>query len=115
MARSNVYGLANLYHEFLDGSQVDLAGVNFASESDRTWGGIGAGLSNVADSYSVNGTTGFKGEILIMIPTKGGGFSIHRQFGINVNIGSSIISCSLDALLQKPGQLESQVELTGLP
>ncbi|MBB3147593.1 outer membrane autotransporter protein [Phyllobacterium trifolii] len=81
MARSNVYGLANLYHEFLDGSEVDLAGVNFANESDRTWGGVGAGgsyswaddkyalygevslntsLSNFADSYSVNGTTGFK-------------------------------------------------------
>ncbi|WP_271894266.1 autotransporter outer membrane beta-barrel domain-containing protein [Candidatus Phyllobacterium onerii] len=81
MARSNVYGLANLYHEFLDGSEVDLAGVNFANESDRTWGGVGAGgsyswaddkyalygevslntsLSDFADSYSVNGTTGFK-------------------------------------------------------
>ncbi|UXN60043.1 autotransporter outer membrane beta-barrel domain-containing protein [Phyllobacterium zundukense] len=81
MARSNIYGLANLYHEFLDGSEVDLVGVNFANESDRTWGGIGAGgsyswaddkyalygevslntsLSNFADSYSVNGTTGFK-------------------------------------------------------
>ncbi len=81
MVRSNVYGLANLYHEFLDGSEVDLAGVNFANESDRTWGGVGAGgsyswaddkyalygevslntsLSDFADSYSVNGTTGFK-------------------------------------------------------
>ncbi|MEI4480225.1 MULTISPECIES: autotransporter outer membrane beta-barrel domain-containing protein [unclassified Phyllobacterium] len=81
MARSNVYGLANLYHEILDGSDVDVAGVNFANETDRTWGGTGAGgsyswaddkysifgevslntsLSNFADSYSVNGTTGFR-------------------------------------------------------
>lgn len=33
MTRSNVYGLANLYHEFLDGSDVDVAGVNFANEN----------------------------------------------------------------------------------
>lgn len=33
MARSNVHGLANLYHEFLDGSDVDVAGVNFANEN----------------------------------------------------------------------------------
>lgn len=43
MARSSVYGIANLYHEFLDGSEVDVAGVTFANENDRTWGGLGAG------------------------------------------------------------------------
>lgn len=80
-SRTNVYGIANLYHEFLDGTDVNVSGVNFASENDRTWGGIGAGgtynwtndkyslygevslntsLSNFADSYSVNGTAGFK-------------------------------------------------------
>ncbi|MFD2651632.1 autotransporter outer membrane beta-barrel domain-containing protein [Brucella rhizosphaerae] len=79
--RSNVYGIANLYHEFLDGTDVNVSGVNLASENDRTWGGLGAGgtyswandkyalygevslntsLSNFADSYSIGGTSGFK-------------------------------------------------------
>jgi fibronectin-binding autotransporter adhesin len=81
MTRTNLYGIANLYYEFLDGTDTDVSGVNFASENDRTWGGIGAGgsynwnddkyslyselslntsLSNFADSYSVNGTAGFR-------------------------------------------------------
>ncbi|MGH6861028.1 MAG: autotransporter outer membrane beta-barrel domain-containing protein, partial [Phyllobacterium sp.] len=80
-ARSSVYSIANLYYEFLDGTQTDVAGVHFASENDRSWGGIGAGgsynwaddkysvygemsvntsLSNFTDSYSLNGTAGFK-------------------------------------------------------
>lgn len=79
--RTNVYGIANLYHEFLDGTKVTVSGVDVISLNDRTWGGIGTGgnynwandkyslygevsfntsLSNFADSYSVNGKTGFK-------------------------------------------------------
>jgi fibronectin-binding autotransporter adhesin len=81
MTRTHLYGIANLYHEFLDGTEVEVSGVNFASENDRTWAGIGTGgsynwnndkysiysevsvntsLSNFADSYSLNGTAGFK-------------------------------------------------------
>jgi outer membrane autotransporter protein len=79
--RTHLYGIANLYYEFLDGTEVEVSGVDFASENDRTWGGIGTGssynwnddkysiysevsvntsLSNFADSYSLNGTAGFK-------------------------------------------------------
>lgn len=79
--RTNIYGIANLYQEFLNGTNVNVSGTNFASENDRTWGGIGTGgsytwdndkyalygevsyntsLSNFADSYSVNGKAGFK-------------------------------------------------------
>ncbi|MBB3146160.1 outer membrane autotransporter protein [Phyllobacterium trifolii] len=81
LTRTNLYGLANLYYEFLDGNETDVSGVNFATANDRTWGGIGAGgsynwnddkyslysevsintsLSNFADSYSLNGTAGFR-------------------------------------------------------
>jgi fibronectin-binding autotransporter adhesin len=81
MTRTSLYGIANLYYEFLDGTDTDVSGVNFATENDRTWGGIGAGgsynwnddkyslysevslntsLSNFADGYSVNGTAGFR-------------------------------------------------------
>jgi outer membrane autotransporter protein len=79
--RTHLYGIANLYYEFLDGTKVGVSGVNFASENDRTWGGVGIGgsynwnddkysiysevsvntsLSNFTDSYSFNGTAGFK-------------------------------------------------------
>ena len=79
--RSNVYGIANLYYEFLDGTSVDVAGVRFRSEKDELWGGLGlggtyswgadryalfgevsvnTGLDNFGDSYSVNGTAGFR-------------------------------------------------------
>ncbi|MFC4274948.1 autotransporter family protein [Achromobacter aloeverae] len=53
--RSHVYGIANLYYEFLNGSQVDVAGVNVKSRPDRLWGGVGAGVSHNwgKDKYSV--------------------------------------------------------------
>ena len=81
MACSNLYGIANLYYEFLDRSTVDVEGVQFANADDRTWGGIGAGgsyswsddkysvfgeasinssLSDFADSYSLDGLAGFR-------------------------------------------------------
>ncbi len=79
--RAHVYGIANLYYEFLEGTKVDVAGVSFASEQDRLWGGLGIGgsytwnddkyavygeglvntsLNNFGDSYSVKGQVGFK-------------------------------------------------------
>ncbi|MGU3401529.1 autotransporter outer membrane beta-barrel domain-containing protein [Brucellaceae bacterium D45D] len=79
--RAHVYGIANLYYEFLEGTKVDVAGVSFASEQDRLWGGLGIGgsynwnddkysiygeglvntsLNNFGDSYSVKGQAGFR-------------------------------------------------------
>ncbi|WP_233284507.1 autotransporter outer membrane beta-barrel domain-containing protein [Agrobacterium tumefaciens] len=81
MRRLNVYGIANLYNEFLDGTRVDVSGVKFESRNDRLWGGIGVGgsynwaddkysvygevsantsLKNFADSYTIGGTVGFR-------------------------------------------------------
>ncbi len=81
IARSHVYGIANLYGEFLDGSRVNVAGVGFDSRNDRIWGGIGAGgsynwgndryslyaegtidtsLENFADSYALKASVGFR-------------------------------------------------------
>ncbi|MCO7729128.1 autotransporter outer membrane beta-barrel domain-containing protein, partial [Brucella intermedia] len=40
---TTVYGIANLYQEMLSGSSVNVAGVAFDTDNDRTWGGIGAG------------------------------------------------------------------------
>ncbi|QWK81199.1 autotransporter outer membrane beta-barrel domain-containing protein [Ochrobactrum sp. BTU1] len=79
--RTHVYGIANLYYEFLEGTRVDVAGTSFASEKDRLWGGLGVGgsynwnddkysiygeglvntsLNNFGDSYSLKGTVGFR-------------------------------------------------------
>ncbi len=55
MDRAHVYGVANLYYEFLNGSQVDVGGTAFKSRPDRLWGGIGAGASHNwgKDKYSI--------------------------------------------------------------
>ena len=81
--RLKVYGIANLYYEFLDGTQVEVTGVKFRNQPDRFWGGLGAGLSHnwkddkyslygevaarssfndFGDSYSLNGTVGFRAK-----------------------------------------------------
>ncbi len=79
--RAHVYGIANLYYEFLEGTRVNIADVSFANQKDRLWGGIGLGgsynwnddkysiygealvntsLNNFADSYSLQGNVGFR-------------------------------------------------------
>jgi len=81
MVNTTVYGIANLYQEMLGGSSVNVAGVDFDIDNDKTWGGIGAGgtyawadnkyaiygegsintaLNHFADSYALKGTVGFK-------------------------------------------------------
>ncbi|KAA9357804.1 autotransporter outer membrane beta-barrel domain-containing protein [Ochrobactrum quorumnocens] len=80
---TNVYGIANLYQQFLGGTTVNVAGVDFDTDNDKTWGGIGAGgtyawadnkyaiygegsintaLNHFADSYALKGTVGFKAK-----------------------------------------------------
>lgn len=79
--RSHVYGITNLYYEFMNGTKVDVASVSFANKKDRFWGGLGVGgsynwdngkysvygeglvntsLNNFGDSYSLKGNVGFR-------------------------------------------------------
>ncbi|RCS24199.1 autotransporter outer membrane beta-barrel domain-containing protein [Phyllobacterium salinisoli] len=81
LVQSNVYAIANLTHEFREGSRIEVSEVSFASENERTWAGIGTGgtyswadgryalygevsvdtsLENFADSYKLNGNLGLK-------------------------------------------------------
>ncbi|MDX8513970.1 autotransporter outer membrane beta-barrel domain-containing protein [Mesorhizobium sp. VK23E] len=81
LARSDVYGIANVHYEFLDGTMINVSGTSFANASDRLRGSIGAGgtyswadgryavygeisyntsLSHAGDSYSYKGTGGFR-------------------------------------------------------
>jgi outer membrane autotransporter protein len=81
LLRSDVYGIANLHYEFLEGTRVDVSGTSFANSQDRLWGGMGGGgafswandryavygeasvntsLDDFGDSYSYKGTAGFR-------------------------------------------------------
>ena len=80
-SRSHVYGIANLYNEFLDGTRVSVDSVRFATRDERLWAGIGIGgtyewangayaffgnaniagsTENMSDSYAFGGTLGFR-------------------------------------------------------
>ncbi|MEJ5901390.1 autotransporter outer membrane beta-barrel domain-containing protein [Ochrobactrum teleogrylli] len=81
MVNANVYGIANLYQEFLGGTSINYGGTRMKADQDRTWAGIGFGgtyawadnkysvygegtvntsLNHFADSYAVKGNVGFK-------------------------------------------------------
>ncbi|WP_318580689.1 autotransporter outer membrane beta-barrel domain-containing protein [Ochrobactrum sp. AN78] len=79
--QANIYGIANLYQEFLSSTTVKLAGVDFNTDNDRTWAGVGGGgtftwndnkyalygegsintaVNHFADSYTLKGNVGFR-------------------------------------------------------
>ncbi|WP_338821634.1 autotransporter outer membrane beta-barrel domain-containing protein [Bradyrhizobium septentrionale] len=81
IVRSDLYAIGNLHYEFLDGTNVDVAGSGFASANDRLWGSIGGGgsyswangrytlfgeatyrasLQDAGDNHSYKGTAGFR-------------------------------------------------------
>lgn len=81
LTQTNFYLAANLYQEFMDDYKIRAGGVDFKSENDKTWGGIGAGgtyawadgkyalfgegmvktsFADFGDNYSLKGTLGFK-------------------------------------------------------
>ena len=58
MVRTSLYGIGNLYYDFLDGpSQIDVSSVNLANGNEPFWGGVGAGgtLKWADDKYSLYG------------------------------------------------------------
>ena len=56
-SHSHVYGIANLYYDFLDGTDVDVSGTKLTSKPQQLWGGLGVGgsLSWDDDRYAVHG------------------------------------------------------------
>lgn len=79
--RLKTYGTGNVYHEFLEGSKISVTDVSFKSREDRSWVGLGTGVtyswrndrlsmngeievrspfSDFGDSYAVRGKVGFK-------------------------------------------------------
>ncbi|TPK44216.1 autotransporter outer membrane beta-barrel domain-containing protein [Mesorhizobium sp. B2-5-4] len=57
VSRAHVYGIANLYYDFLDGTDADVSGVKLVSQNQKFWGGLGLGGSlDFGDGkYSVYG------------------------------------------------------------
>lgn len=80
LTRTNVYGITNVYYEFLGGTRVDVAGTNFTSGNERLAAGFGLGgtynwgndkytvygealvKTSFGDDYSVGGTAGFRAK-----------------------------------------------------
>lgn len=60
VSRLRLYGVANLYYEFLNGTEVRVSGVDFENRNDRLWAGLGFGGSYnwKDDKYSVYGELG---------------------------------------------------------
>ncbi|MCA0014763.1 autotransporter-associated beta strand repeat-containing protein [Mesorhizobium sp. B292B1B] len=56
-SRSHLYGIANLYYDFLDGNDVDVSGTALHEHDQPLWGGLGLGgsLSWDDDRYAVSG------------------------------------------------------------
>ncbi|HWV17987.1 MAG TPA: autotransporter outer membrane beta-barrel domain-containing protein [Rhodocyclaceae bacterium] len=61
-SRTRVYGIANIYNEFLDGTSVNVGNAVFSSRNDRVWGGLGVGgtYNWNGDKYSVYGEVSLK-------------------------------------------------------
>ncbi|MEB3043838.1 autotransporter outer membrane beta-barrel domain-containing protein [Rhizobium mulingense] len=81
-SRASVYGIANLYYDFLDGSDVDVSGTRVVSENRAVWGGLGLGGSyNWSDErYSINGEAFARTSLQDF----GDSYSIGGKVGFNV-------------------------------
>ncbi|MGL3209120.1 autotransporter outer membrane beta-barrel domain-containing protein [Bradyrhizobium sp. BR 1433] len=64
-ARSDLYAIGNLHYEFLDGTNVAVAGTSFASANDRLWGSIGGGgsYSWAGGRYTVFGEATYRASL----------------------------------------------------
>ncbi len=79
LVNTSLYGIANLYQEFLGNARMNYAGTHLDTDTDKTWGGIGMGgsyswadnkyalygegsintaLSHFANSYTLKGNIG---------------------------------------------------------
>jgi outer membrane autotransporter protein len=65
LVRSDVYGIANVHYEFLDGTNVLVSGTSFASANDRLWGSIGGGgtYSWASGRYAVFGEVSYNASL----------------------------------------------------
>ncbi|MBZ9921531.1 autotransporter outer membrane beta-barrel domain-containing protein, partial [Mesorhizobium sp. BR1-1-7] len=77
-SRSHLYGIANLYYDFLDGNDVDVSGTALHEHDQPLWGGLGVGgsLSWDDDRYTVSGEAFAKSSL--------------KEFGDSNSIGAKL-------------------------
>lgn len=63
--RSHIYGIANLYYDFLDGSRSTVSGVEFVNQKEPLWVGAGVGGSYNwnNDQYSLYGEASLNSSV----------------------------------------------------
>jgi fibronectin-binding autotransporter adhesin len=78
ISRSKFYGIANLYYDFLDGSNVEVSGIDVVSENQPLWGGLslGGSLSWSDDRYAIHGEAFARTSL--------------RDFGASNSIGAKV-------------------------
>nr|WP_281408365.1 autotransporter outer membrane beta-barrel domain-containing protein [Mesorhizobium sp. B2-4-4] len=78
VSRSHLYGIANLYYDFLDGNDVDVSGTALHEHDQPLWGGLGVGgsLSWNEDRYTVFGEAFAKSSL--------------KEFGDSRSIGAKL-------------------------
>lgn len=80
--RSTIYGIANLYNEFLSGTKVRVSTEDFINKSERLWGGIGLGGSYAwdDDKYAIYG----EGSVNTSLQHFGDSYTYKGSMGIRV-------------------------------
>lgn len=80
--QGRIYGVANLTHEFLDGSRVDVSGAPISNRAERTWGGLAAGASYAwgAGRYQVYG----EGSIETSLSHFGDSYAAYGSAGVRM-------------------------------
>ncbi len=80
--RGRIYGVANLTHEFLDGSRVEVSGAPISNRAERTWGGLAAGASYAwgAGRYQVYG----EGSIETSLSHFGDSYAAYGSAGVRM-------------------------------
>lgn len=83
VSRSHLYGVANLYYDFLDGNDVEVSGTALHEHDQPLWGGVGLGgsLSWNDDRYTVFGEAFAKSSLKEF----GDSRSIGAKLGLSVN------------------------------
>ena len=80
--QGKIYGLANLTHEFLDGSRGDVSGAPISNRAERTWGGLAAGASYAwgAGRYQIYG----EGSIETSLSHFGDSYTAYGSAGVRM-------------------------------
>jgi fibronectin-binding autotransporter adhesin len=80
VARTNVYGLANLYYDFRGGTTVNVSDTLLSARKDRAWAGLGVGGSATWN----DGRFGVYGQLLFRSSLEGSGSG--RDYLANVGV-----------------------------